>query len=277
MPLLDTPLELPAELRPRLGKARRAVAFTGAGISKESGLDTFRDVGGVWQQVRPEDMATLDAFRRRPAVVWSWYAERWGRASAVAPNPAHFALARWEEIFPYFTLVTQNVDGLHPRAGSRRLIELRLLRFPPAHGGGGREIARPAAGLRLRRPAAPRRRLVRRDAAAGRHGARHRGGLARRDLPLDRHLGERLSRRRADRRGAPVRRLPDRDQPRAHPLLPAGAPLPARAGRGGPSRLDGGDPGMPATEYLIRELPLTERPRERLLEQGSGALSDVER
>src|SRR5882724_2953396 len=124
MPLLDTPLELPAELRPRLGKARRAVAFTGAGISKESGLDTFRDVGGVWQQVRPEDMATLDAFRRRPAVVWSWYAERWGRASAVAPNPAHFALARWEEIFPYFTLVTQNVDGLHPRAGSRRLIEL---------------------------------------------------------------------------------------------------------------------------------------------------------
>src|SRR5436305_14548296 len=104
MPLLDTslelPLELPAELRPRLGRARRLVAFTGAGISKESGLDTFRDLGGVWQQVRPEDMATLDAFRRRPAVVWSWYAERYARAAAVAPNPAHFALARLEGLFP---------------------------------------------------------------------------------------------------------------------------------------------------------------------------------
>ena len=118
------PLEVPDDVRRRLSQARRAVAFTGAGISKESGLDTFRDLDGVWQKVRPEDMATLDAFHRRPAVVWSWYAERWLRASGVAPNPAHHALARWEEIFPYFTLATQNVDGLHQRAGSRNLIEL---------------------------------------------------------------------------------------------------------------------------------------------------------
>jgi NAD-dependent deacetylase len=124
MPTDPTLFDLPEEIRRRLARARRAVAFTGAGISKESGLDTFRDLDGVWQKVRPEDMATLDAFRRRPAVVWSWYAERFSRADAVAPNPAHFALARLEEEFPSFTLVTQNVDGLHQRAGSRNLIEL---------------------------------------------------------------------------------------------------------------------------------------------------------
>ncbi|MEA2693332.1 MAG: NAD-dependent deacetylase [Acidobacteriota bacterium] len=117
-------MDLPEEVRLRVARARRAVAFTGAGISKESGLDTFRDLDGVWQKVRPEDMATLDAFRRRPAVVWRWYAERFTRADGVAPNPAHLALARLEEEFPYFTLVTQNVDGLHQRAGSRNLIEL---------------------------------------------------------------------------------------------------------------------------------------------------------
>ncbi|HTQ80218.1 MAG TPA: NAD-dependent deacylase [Thermoanaerobaculia bacterium] len=116
--------DFPQDLLARLAQARRAVAFTGAGISKESGLDTFRDLDGVWQKVRPEDMATAAAFRRQPAVVWSWYAERFSRAAAVRPNPAHFALARWEEVFPSFTLVTQNVDGLHSRAGSRNLIEL---------------------------------------------------------------------------------------------------------------------------------------------------------
>jgi NAD-dependent deacetylase len=124
MPIAPELIDLPPELRQRLGRARRLVAFTGAGISKESGLDTFRDAGGVWQRVRPEDMATLDAFRRRPAVVWRWYAERYTRAAAVSPNPAHLALERLEDLFPSFTLVTQNVDGLHQRAGSRNLIEL---------------------------------------------------------------------------------------------------------------------------------------------------------
>ncbi len=117
-------LELSDEIRHRLRQARRVVAFTGAGISKESGLDTFRDLGGVWQQVRPEDMATPQAFRRQPAKVWQWYAARYSRASAVQPNPAHLALARWETLFPAFTLVTQNVDGLHQRAGSLNVLEL---------------------------------------------------------------------------------------------------------------------------------------------------------
>src|SRR5436305_14395364 len=97
-----TPLSIPDDVRRRLTRGRRAVAFTGAGISKESGLDTFRDLDGVWQKVRPEDMATLDAFRRRPAVVWRWYAERFTRAAGVAPNPAHFALARLAAEFPSF-------------------------------------------------------------------------------------------------------------------------------------------------------------------------------
>jgi len=115
---------LTPDLRARLAAARAVVAFTGAGVSKESGLDTFRDVGGVWQQVRPEDLATPQAFRRHPERVWQWYAERFRRASAVAPNPAHLALARWERLFPSFRLVTQNVDGLHQRAGSSAPLEL---------------------------------------------------------------------------------------------------------------------------------------------------------
>jgi NAD-dependent deacetylase len=117
-------MELSEEIRHRLRTARRVVAFTGAGISKESGLDTFRDLGGVWQQVRPEDMATPQAFLRQPAKVWQWYAARFDRASGVQPNPAHHALARWGELFPAFTLVTQNVDGLHQRAGSVNVLEL---------------------------------------------------------------------------------------------------------------------------------------------------------
>lgn len=117
-------MELSEEIRHRLRTARRVVAFTGAGISKESGLDTFRDLGGIWQQVRPEDMATPQAFRRQPSKVWQWYAARFRRASEVQPNPAHHALAQWEGLFPVFTLVTQNVDGLHHRAGSVNVLEL---------------------------------------------------------------------------------------------------------------------------------------------------------
>ena len=117
-------LSLPDDLLRRLAAARSVVAFTGAGVSKESGLDTFRDAGGVWQRVRPEDMATPQAFRRDPARVWQWYAERYRRAASVAPNPAHLALARWERLFPSLCLVTQNVDGLHQLAGSSDPLEL---------------------------------------------------------------------------------------------------------------------------------------------------------
>jgi NAD-dependent deacetylase len=106
--------------------ASRVVALTGAGVSAESGLATFRGPGGHWRNHRPEDLATPQAFARDPLLVWEWYAERRARAAAALPNPAHRALARLEQSRPAgdFTLVTQNVDGLHHRAGSADPIEL---------------------------------------------------------------------------------------------------------------------------------------------------------
>lgn len=118
------PLELSPALRQRAARIRRAVFFTGAGISKESGLDTFRGAGGLWESMRPEELATPEAFARHPGRVWRWYAHRYAKAAAAEPNPAHLALARSEAVFPYSRVVTQNVDGLHRRAGSRRLLEL---------------------------------------------------------------------------------------------------------------------------------------------------------
>ena len=103
------------------------VALTGAGISRESGLATFRDADGVWAKVRIEDVATPEAFARDPARVHAFYNARRAQLAgpSVAPNPAHLALARLEQAWPgRFTLVTQNVDDLHERGGSRRLIHM---------------------------------------------------------------------------------------------------------------------------------------------------------
>ena len=105
--------------------ARRVVALTGAGISAESGIPTFRDAQtGLWARFRPEELATAAAFRRDPKLVWDWYAWRRGLVARAEPNAGHRALARVEGLVPEFTLVTQNVDGLHLRAGSQRVIEL---------------------------------------------------------------------------------------------------------------------------------------------------------
>lgn len=116
---------IPRELADLLARARRVVALTGAGVSAESGVPTFRDAQtGLWARYRAEDLATPQAFKRDPALVWNWYAWRRSLVDAVAPNPAHHALAALERRLPEFHLVTQNVDGLHRRAGSRRLLEL---------------------------------------------------------------------------------------------------------------------------------------------------------
>lgn len=110
---------------PTIGPETRVLALTGAGVSAESGVPTFRGAGGLWRTHRAMDLATPEAFERDPALVWAFYAERRVRAAACAPNPGHLALARLEErLGDRFLLATQNVDGLHRAAGSRRLVEL---------------------------------------------------------------------------------------------------------------------------------------------------------
>lgn len=108
-----------------LREAQRVVALTGAGISKESGLPTFREAQtGLWSKYRPEDLATPEAFASQPDIVWQWYAWRRALVRHAAPNAAHHALVRLAEHAPSFSLITQNVDSLHRRAGSRDVIEL---------------------------------------------------------------------------------------------------------------------------------------------------------
>ena len=107
-----------------LRQARRVAVLTGAGVSAESDVPTFRDPQGLWASFNPQELATPEAFRRHPKRVWEWYAWRRQGLKNVQPNPGHFALAELEKIVPEFTLITQNVDGLHQRAGSQRVIEL---------------------------------------------------------------------------------------------------------------------------------------------------------
>ncbi|MBA3259063.1 MAG: NAD-dependent deacylase [Gemmatimonadales bacterium] len=109
----------------RLRAARHLAVLTGAGVSAESGLPTFRDpLTGLWARYRPQELATPEAFAGDPALVWSWYRMRRDAARAAMPNPAHLAIARLESLVPRVTLITQNVDGLHRRAGSSDPIEL---------------------------------------------------------------------------------------------------------------------------------------------------------
>ena len=116
---------IPTEYVTLLREARHVVALTGAGISKESGLPTFREAQtGLWSKFRPEELATPEAFARQPDVVWQWYAWRRALVRQAAPNAAHLALARLATLTPSFSLITQNVDSLHRRAGSTDVIEL---------------------------------------------------------------------------------------------------------------------------------------------------------
>ena len=103
----------------RLRESQALVVITGAGVSAESGVPTFRGVGGLWQGFRPEQLATPAAFAENPKRVWQWYLWRRGIVAQATPNRGHEVVAAWEGRFPDFTLATQNVDGLHQRAGSR--------------------------------------------------------------------------------------------------------------------------------------------------------------
>lgn len=116
---------IPPELLHRLAIAKSVAVLTGAGVSAESGVPTFRDAQtGLWAKYSPEELATPRAFRRNPRLVWEWYAWRRELVADAKPNPAHLALAEMETLFPHFLLITQNVDGLHQRAGSRHVVEL---------------------------------------------------------------------------------------------------------------------------------------------------------
>lgn len=105
--------------------ARAIVVLTGAGISAESGIPTFRDAQtGLWQRYSPQELATPRAFETNPGLLWNWYAWRRNLISKAEPNAGHKALAQMENLFPKFTIITQNIDGLHQKAGSKNIIEL---------------------------------------------------------------------------------------------------------------------------------------------------------
>ena len=118
-------MDFPQEFIRFVKNASRVVALTGAGVSQESGLRTFRDAqDGLWTKYKPEDLASPESFARDPKLVWDWYAWRREAVKGVRPNPGHYALVEMEKQIPEFTLVTQNVDGLHRFAGSRNIYEL---------------------------------------------------------------------------------------------------------------------------------------------------------
>lgn len=118
-------MEFPAALLTAFRGAKRVVALTGAGVSQESGVRTFRDAqDGLWSQYKPEDLASPEAFRRNPKLVWDWYAWRRLAIEGFRPNPGHYALVQIAHRCAHFTLITQNVDGLHTAAGSLAPIEL---------------------------------------------------------------------------------------------------------------------------------------------------------
>ena len=117
-------IEFPAELNKIFSKTTRIVVLTGAGVSAESGMPTFRGEDGWWRNYRAEDLATPQAFARDPKLVWEWYDMRRKIIHDCSPNPAHEIIAKMEKYFNNFQLITQNVDGLHKRAGNSKIIEL---------------------------------------------------------------------------------------------------------------------------------------------------------
>jgi NAD-dependent deacetylase len=118
-------VEPPRDLISALSDSYRTVVLTGSGISAESGVPTFREAQtGLWERFDPQELATPEAFARDPRLVWDWYAWRRKLVAEARPNPGHVAIAEMQHLVQNLTLVTQNVDGLHQRAGSRDVIEL---------------------------------------------------------------------------------------------------------------------------------------------------------
>src|SRR5215467_7745474 len=123
--MTQSSISVPRELIAALEDARSVAVLTGAGVSAESGIATFRDAQtGLWARFDPRELATPSAFARNPKLVWDWYAWRREQVVTAQPNAGHRALAELERRMPRFLLITQNVDGLHQRAGSRNVVEL---------------------------------------------------------------------------------------------------------------------------------------------------------
>jgi len=112
------------QTREWLKQARSVAVLTGAGVSAESGVPTFRGKEGLWRCYRPEDLATPEAFERDPRLVWEWYNWRRSLIARAHPNPGHYALADLENQLPEFTIISQNVDDLHEQAGSRTVLKI---------------------------------------------------------------------------------------------------------------------------------------------------------
>jgi NAD-dependent deacetylase len=112
------------QARDWLAQATSVAVLTGAGISAESGVPTFRGAGGLWKEHKPEELATAEAFAKDPRLVWEWYNWRRELIAKAAPNPGHKALVQLEIRKPRFTLITQNVDGLHDMAGNGKILKL---------------------------------------------------------------------------------------------------------------------------------------------------------
>ena len=121
---MDGEIKVSDKLKSLLTKSTRVVVLTGAGISAESGVPTFRGEEGLWKKFRPEELATFDAFMANPELVWEWYEYRRKIVEEIKPNPGHLALVDFQNHFDQFDLITQNVDGLHHEAGSRNVVEL---------------------------------------------------------------------------------------------------------------------------------------------------------
>jgi NAD-dependent deacetylase len=119
-------MQISGELRRRFAEAQRVLVLTGAGISAESGVPTFRGGGNtaVWKGMRFDVISSAEMVERDLPAVWEWFDYRRNFMDSILPNPAHYEIARWQEQFPSLTLATQNIDGLHQKAGSRDVIEL---------------------------------------------------------------------------------------------------------------------------------------------------------
>jgi NAD-dependent deacetylase len=116
-------MEIPKSLIDKLKESKKIVFFTGAGISAESGIPTFRGEGGIWNKLKPEELANFNAFLKNPDLVWEWYQYRRKIIHETKPNPGHLTIVSFEKYFDV-TVVTQNVDNLHRRAGSKIVYEL---------------------------------------------------------------------------------------------------------------------------------------------------------